>query len=127
MAAEMKDDLLTYTETAKEIGMSPSYIPTLVARGKLKAVKPVWSKKKKYIDRRDIDNYKRGFVSIEVQYTETQHTETQTSIFTGKAASVRDALERVSDVFSKISGDYKDTVSPVIKHVVETDEEVILA
>lgn len=121
MAVVMKSELLTYTEAARELGVHPSYIGTLVARGKLKSVKEIGDKKK-YITRENIESFKRG--QTLPANPEIHH---RPSLLTGQAFSAREALELVNEGFAKISGDYKDTVGPVIQHVVSTDEEAIMA
>lgn len=121
MAVVMKEELLTYTEAAKELSVHPSYIPTLVARGKLSSIKELGDKKK-YISRNEVERFKRGqslLVSHEIRHNP--------NLLTGQAISAKDVLELVNQGFSKISGDYKDTVNPIIQHVVTTDEEAIMS
>jgi excisionase family DNA binding protein len=119
MAVVMNDNLLTYTEAASELGVSPSYIGTLVARGKIHAVKNLGDKRK-YISRSSIDACKRG------ETAQIVPIEIQSNPLTRQTVSAREVLELINEGFSKISGDYKDTVSPVIQHVVSTDEEALL-
>jgi excisionase family DNA binding protein len=136
---EMSDQI-TYEEAATILGLVPGSIYQLVSEGRLHSIKTPGTNKKK-LGRAEVEAYGNRVPYYQAPPA-TSNTNAPLSALSETpvtpqalpATSVQDVLRLVNEGFSHISSDhekiaerYKETVSPIINHVISPPEQLFIA
>ena len=126
---------LDYKEAARELGLEETTINTLVTRGKLSSVK-FPGNRRKYISKPALDYYRDGKESGGSLIMQPLHDSLPP--FPGEMSiSIQDMLRLINEGYAQISNAnkeasqqiaerYQQTVSPIVQHVINPQERMLI-